>query len=239
MAFRIEKRIGAALMLWAAAAWAQTLTFEVRHGTLQIDSDSVRFKDAKHSRVWKFEEIQQLTLSRQTLRILTYEDRKWQLGRDREFVVDGLPAGLTEQVYPAFQRALGQRFIAALAEPGGHALWQAGAKLKLRWGGPEGTLLVADDRIVFDSPAAGESRTWLFADIDNIASSGPYDLAIVTLERSGTWHAGPTEFRFQLKAAMEEGRYNDLWRRIYEKKLVGRTPRSAPRSAAGPLAGLR
>src|SRR5690348_10066353 len=102
MAFRSEKRLGAGLMLWAVSALAQPFTYEVRHqhlhggssGTLQVNADSISFKDAKHSREWKFDDVQQLSLSGDKLRILTYEDRKWQLGRDRDFVFDRLPEEL-------------------------------------------------------------------------------------------------------------------------------------------------
>jgi len=40
---------------------------------------------------------------------------------------------------------------------------------------------------------------------ENIASAGPFDLTIVTRER---------EFRFQLKQALAESPYNELWRKL-------------------------
>jgi hypothetical protein len=146
---------------------------------------------------------------------LTYEDQKWQLGRDRDFVFDRLPEGMTEQVYPLLTRSLDQRFIAELADPDVHALWQAGAKLRHGLGGSQGSLLIGDDRIVYRAKAPGESRTWRLQDIDNIATAGPFDLAVTTLERSDWRHAGPAEFRFELKQPLSEDRYNELWRRIY------------------------
>src|SRR5260370_42192843 len=97
MALRIEKTIGPLLMLcWTA--FAQPFTYEVRHqhlrggamGTLRITQDSIAFeeksKNGTHSREWKYADVQQLSLSPAEFRILTYEDRKWQLGRDREYV---------------------------------------------------------------------------------------------------------------------------------------------------------
>jgi hypothetical protein len=122
---------------------------------------------------------------------------------------------LAQQVYPLFTRNLKQRFIAELADPDVYALWQAGAKLRHGLGGSQGKLLIGDDRIVYQAKAQGESRTWRFEDIDNIATAGAFDLAITTLERSDWRHAGPTEFRFELKQPLSEDRYNELWRRIY------------------------
>ncbi len=210
-------------------AFAQPFTFEVRHqhlrggatGVLRIGEESIAFeesKDGKHSREWKYADIQQLSLSPAELRILTYEDRKWQFGRDRDYVFDRLPEGLVKQVCPLFQRALGQRFIAELADPDMRAAWQMPAKLRHGLRGSEGTLLIGEDRIVYQSKTAGESRVWRFDDIDNIATAGLFDLSITTLERSPWRHAGPTEFRFQLKQPLGEDRYNELWRRIYRTK---------------------
>jgi hypothetical protein len=227
MALRIETRIGAIVALGASLALAQPFTYQVRHqhlrggvsGTLRIGAESIAFteqsKNGKHSREWAYAEIQQLSLSDAELRILTYEDQKWQLGRDRDFVFDRLPEGLAQQVYPLFTRNLDQRFIAELADPDVHALWQAGAKLRHGLSGSQGDLLIGEDRILYQANAAGESRTWRLADIDNIATAGPFDLAITTLERSDWRHAGPTEFRFELKQPLSEDRYNELWRRIY------------------------
>ena len=224
MAFRIEAAIGTFLILGAAAAVAQPFTFQVRHrhlhggaaGTLRIGADSISFtepsKDGKHSREWAFAEIQQLSLSAAELHILTYEDQKWQLGRDRDFVFDRLPEGMAQQVYPLLARSLDQRFVAELSDPGRRPLWQTGAKLLRGLGGSEGDLLIGDDWIVYKCKDARQSRTWRFQDIDNLATSGPFDLAITTLERSDWRHAGPTEFRFELKQPLDENRYNKLWR---------------------------
>jgi hypothetical protein len=239
MAFRIEKRITAVLIWAAALAGAQPLTFQVRHehlrggaaGTLSIDADSVSFqeqaKEGKHSREWRYEDIQQLSLSSGTLRILTYDDQKWQLGRDRDFVFDRLGEGLVTMARPLFEAKLGRRFVASLADEDLHVLWQAGVKLRHGLSGSQGALLVGDDRIVYQSHAAGESRTWRFEDIDSISTGGPFDLTITTGERSPWRHAGPTEFRFQLKEELAENRYNDLWRGIYQSKAA--TGRSAAR----------
>jgi hypothetical protein len=229
MALRIEKTISAFLILCGVVI-AQPFTYEVRHrhlhggavGTLRISQDSIAFeeksKNAKHSREWKYADIQQLSLSPLELRILTYEDRKWQFGRDREYVFDRLPEGLAQQAYGLFHQSLDQRFIAELSDPDGRVLWQTGAKLRRGLSGSDGTLRIGEDRIIFETGAGGESRTWRFTDIDNISTAGSFDLAITTTELSRWLHAGHREFRFQLKQALPENRYNDLWRHIKQSK---------------------
>ncbi len=222
MALRSEKRLGAVLIMTAVMACAQPFTYQVRlkhlhggeTGTLTVSADSIVFP--AHSLQWKYADIEQLSLSATELRILTYEDRKWQLGRDREYVFDRLPEGLAHQLYPLFASTLDQRFVAALPDTDVHALWRMAAKL----GRTQGGLIVAEDRIVYQTSASGESRTWRFADIDSVSTGGLFDLSITTLERSGWWHAGPTEFHFELKEALQEDRYNELWRRINRSHIL-------------------
>ena len=55
------------------------------------------------------------------------------------------------------------------------------------------------------------------ADIDNIASSGPFQLTITTLERA-VWHYGDRkDFNFVLKQHIMEAGYNQLWLQLERK----------------------
>lgn len=230
MAFRTKTAIGALLIFSAASSFAQPFTYQVRHrhlrggtaGTLRVTLDSISFEEPgkkhEHSREWKYNDIQQLSLSADELRILTYEDQKWQLGRDREYIFDNLPKDLPSVLYSMFVVRLDQRFVPELADPAIQPQWQIPAKLRHGLGGSEGELLVGDDRVAYKSDAAGESRTWRFSDIESISRSGPFELTITSLERSRWRHSGPTEFHFQLKEALAENRYNELWRKIEDVK---------------------
>jgi len=225
MEFRTEKTISAILML-SFAAWGNPLSVQVRHqhlrkgamGQIEIGENSILFKEAgknsAHSWEWKYGDIQQLTLSPTELRILSYDDAKWQLGRDREYVFDQLPKDFATQVYPRLRERLGQRFAEHLGEPAVKPLWAVGAKLQHKLGGSQGVLLFAEDRIVYKTDRNGESHTWLYTEIENVSTSGRFDLSIITAERSGWSRGSVTDYHFQLKNALSEDRYNDLWRRI-------------------------
>jgi hypothetical protein len=224
MAFRIEARIGAVLALAAGMMHAQAV--EVRHkhlrhggaGRLEVTEDGISFteagKGAKHSRAWKYQEIQQLELTADTLRILTYEDQKWKLGLDREYLFDGLPADFAPKVYPDWRSRLDQRFIAAIPEKDLKPLWEIPAKLLATIQGSQGVLKVGEDRIVYETDQPGTSRTWRYSDVENVSSAGRFDLSIQTREHHSSINSGSREFRFQLKRPLDEGRYNDLWRRL-------------------------
>ena len=228
MEFRIEKTIGAILIL-NFAAWGDSLRVEVRHehfgkgaiGQIEIGENAISFKEAgknsAHSWEWKYEDIQQLTLSPTELRILTYDDQKWQFGRDREYAFDHLPPDFASQIYSLLRTRLDQRFIVHLPDSEVKPSWQIGAKLQRRFGGPQGVLLVSEDRIVFKA-YDGESHTWRYSDIENVSASGPFDLSITTSERSGWLRGSMTDYHFQLKQVLPDDRYNDLWRRVNQAK---------------------
>jgi len=233
MAFRRKAALGALLVfLWGASLpAAESLVFQVRHrhqqdgaaGVLRVTDDGIAFeepgKHAAHSRQWRFEDIEQLTLSPATLRILTYENRRLKLG-DRQFVFDRMPEGFAAQLYPIFSRSLDQRFVAALADPPQSVRLELPVKL-LHWrGGAQGTLLAAADRVVFTTDSPEQSRTWRLSDIDNVSSSGPFDLTVTTFERDGANYAARKEFRFQLKRPMAETDYDALWRAMTEAKSL-------------------
>jgi len=218
MAFRTETKTGACLILCClAAAAAPPARYDVVHrhlrrggaGVLTVDAAGISFtetgKGARHSRAWKFEDIQELRLGPDFVRIRTYEDNLRELGRDRVYQFDKTPPRLAADWYPVFRTRLDRRFVAALADPAAVPDWQLPAKLVRNPEGSHGVLLFAPDRIVYKTARPGQSRTWRLADIDNISTSGPFDLTLNTLER---------EFRFQLKQELPEARYQTLWMQL-------------------------
>ena len=84
-------------------------------------------------------------------------------------------------------------------------------------GGADGSLAFGADGIVYASPARDESRTWRYRDIDNISSSGPFQLTVTTFERALADYNDRKEFNFELKQPITEAKYNELWL-LVEKK---------------------
>ncbi len=229
MEFWVKARTGKIVtmaLLCVAGAVAQPFTYRAQHahvhrggsGSLEITENGISFREQgkhkEHSRQWKYSDIQQLELSPTGLTILTYEDGKWEVGRDRQYRFNNLPEDFTKQVYPFFRRTLDQRFIAEVADPDVKPLWQAPAKLMAGLNGTHGVLIVGDDRIVFLGDAAKVSQTWRYSDIENISNSGPFELSINTQQHGGIWNGNWREFRFQMKEPLSEDKYNDLWRRL-------------------------
>ncbi|MCU1236227.1 MAG: hypothetical protein JWP63_4194 [Candidatus Solibacter sp.] len=200
-------RQAAICLILAGAAWAQQ--FPVRHqhvrkyceGTLTVDEKGITFQSAKHGELnWPYADIQQLTLGPKSIHILSYKDSSLLLGRDLTYNFTGvIPSA---DLYARWSAALDQRFVAALPEIGDHAGVRFPAKLLDLTKGTESTLVFGADLVGFGA------HTWRYSDIQSIASSGPFQLTLTTLEK---------QFRFQLKQPISESTYNQLWLDIEKK----------------------
>ncbi len=207
-----------------SAALAQS--FEARHdhwrgycaGRLTLDENGAAFesvKKPKHSWSVPYLDAQQVrVLDNGGFRLLTYKDRKWRLGADREYRLRVAEKDFAARVGPRLERRLERRFVAGLAETAVTPLWEIPAKHRLRLSGTEGVLIAAADRVIYRTEQPGHSRTWLFSDIDNVSSSGPYQFTIVTHERARGHYGDRKGFNFQLKQALTEKQYDDLWKRL-------------------------
>lgn len=230
----------AAAALLAAPAGAQTLDFTVRHeralkdrpGRVSFDGGGVRYtqtltseQEAKvakgkkppelvHVR-WAYDDIQQLWLSSDKLVVLTYKDRKWLLGADQEyeFYLSGKGQSFLA-AYEFLKDKLDQRLVAAVADTPSQGAWEMPAKLLGAFQGSEGVLQVGADRIVFKTDRPEQSRTWRLEDIENVSTSGPFQLTITTHERAKTHYGSMKGFNFQLKRKLDPRRYDLLWRRL-------------------------
>ena len=215
---RIEKAALAFLVLAQVAA-AQEFRYQARHdhlrksgaGTLVIGDKGVSFteNEGDHRWTWKWQDVQQLEIAPRTLRVLTYRDNRWRLGADREYRFD-LDSGQSfDEAYEFLKDKLDQRLVAALADPEAGLRWSLPVKHMRRFGGTLGVLEVGAGRLVFRADGKGESRTWRFADIQNISRSGPFEFTLTSYEKA---------FNFQLREPLSEARYNQLWREIYEER---------------------
>jgi hypothetical protein len=172
--------------------------------------------EPSHSRSWTWENIQQLTLEAERLRVLTYKDSKWKAGRDAEHVFAGkLPA----EVHAILRQRLGAKFVSAIAAAPADALWRIPVKLLERIGGSEGQLALTRDQLVYISNERCASRSWPIELIDSVSSANSYELTVFTLERAG-WTRGAREFRFQLKLPIREPQYQALWRAVNAKHMT-------------------
>ena len=210
-----------AIALAAPLAAQSPSEFTARHehwrrgcaGVLTFDATGIRFAEkgkrkAEHQFAWAWQDIQQLEIGDgRRVRVLSYHDRPLLAGEDQafNFTIDGRPD--LRPIYDELRSRLDQRFIARLADAAGTPQWSLPVKRLGALRGSEGTLLVFEDRVVYQSATTLASRTWRDADIQNISTSSPLEFSLTTLERNGTFH-------FQLKQTLDRERFDALWHRL-------------------------
>jgi ABC-type sugar transport system substrate-binding protein len=181
-------------------------------GTLTVTDSGIAFEETgkdgkapKHPKSWRwaYVDIQQLKISPKSLTVLTYKDNAWKFGADREYDFDLVSGKNFEDAYALLKARLDQRFVAAIAAPPASPLWEIPAKRLVRFGGNEGVLQVGAGEIVYKSVKNNESRTWRYEDIDNITSSGLFQLTITTFERAKLDYGSLKQFNFELKQRLE------------------------------------
>jgi len=210
-------------LILAGALWASVAEFPVRHehfhgaceGAMTVDDGGIRFAGPKgHAWFWRYDEIQQLRLEPEKIRILSYKDSKLRLGADREFEFAGeLPV---EELFRLWTVRMDQRFVAAIParEAEGFSI---PVKHLGRIGGSHGVLSFGADDVVYATEAGGDSRHWRYSDIAAISSSGPFQLTVTTFERARSHYGDRKDFNFQLKQSIPEAQYNQLWMEIERK----------------------
>ena len=195
-------------------------------GTLALNAGGIIYREASekkpasklHTWAWQYQDIQQLELSEKAILIKTYRDRVWRLGADEEITFLFQAGQDPKLAYDRLKNRLDQRFVAALAADDVKALWTVPVKLRGLVNGSNGVLVVGEDRITYKSEDPGKSRTWRYRDIDNLSTSGPFRLTMVTFEHGSLHYGDRKEFDFQLKEPLSEDRYNELWQRLNKEK---------------------
>jgi hypothetical protein len=244
VAFRIEKTTSAVvtgILALASGSFGQRLQCEARYvhgiggqsktpGILTVMDSGIAFtqtykdgKEPKHPYAfqWAYHDIQQLRIAPNSLSVLTYKDNKWKLGADREYEFDIDSNRTFEDAYGMLKTRLDQRFVVVMAAAPETVLWQIPVKHLVAFGGDDGVLEVGPDQIVYKSADPSRTRTWRYEDIDNISSSGPFQLTITTFERTRLDYGSRKQFNFELKQGLDQARYNELWLKLEERKGLG------------------
>ena len=229
------------LLLVTTRSYGAEVRFDVRHqralkdhpGVLTIDDTGISYQQALTEKQQKkppkkppelesvrfdYQDVQELWLSPDKLVLVTYKDRPWFLGIDKEYTFFPVGEQSFAEAYPMLKEKLDQRFVAALADPEATPLWEIPVKLLGFIQGSEGVLQVGPNRIVYKTERKGNSRTWRYQDIENISTSGPFQLTLTTFERAKTHYGSLKGFNFQLKQRLDERQYELLWKQLNRGK---------------------
>jgi len=179
-------------------------------GVLQIDERGIRFLPKvtgpkAHEWSWAWQDVQRLELSEQQIVVVTYEDIRWRLGADRAVRFRALQGQSFLDGYNLLRDRGDVRLVAQVADKLEPLLWEVPVKRLGRVQGSQGHLKAGQSRLIYESSSPNRSMTWKYKEIQNISLLALDRLAVATA-------AG--QYVFQLKAPIDEARYDELWRRV-------------------------
>jgi len=198
-------------------------TLRVRHdhdpwgsctGELEITADGMRFSpdEGNHQRTWAWTDIQSFDRrSPDEFSLLTYEDIRWRLGQDRAFdftVLDG--EGLGEATFALVRDHVPRPVIDRVAMEI-DAEYRVPVKHLHVFGGCEGVLSFGREWVVYETDLEEDRRSWRRAEIEDIWSSGPFDLEL-RVPDGGRSVSSASTFRFQLREQLDPEYYERLRR---------------------------
>lgn len=204
---------------------AQSFEYAVKHhhilkdcqGKLKITPEGVEYQAArpKDSRRWKFEEIRTLEVRSSTdIAVVTYEDQRRFVGKDRVFEFELLDKKATPEL-SAFLLSRVKRplELAVLPEVEGKPVFDIPVKHLHTVVGAMGVLRIYSDRIIFQASKEGESRFWRLSDVERFSQPDRFRFQIVSHVPKAF---GPAEvYNFQLMQDLPEGLYDYLWVRLH------------------------
>jgi hypothetical protein len=186
-------------------------------GEIVFGESAVSFETAKkkHARVWKYADIQQIgLLGPKKLAILTYEDRKMALGKDRIFNFEIFDGEVNEALFTFLEKHVTKPLVSGIIPAGVPVKYSIPVKHLKRWGGTQGTLEITDAFVAYRTSARLDSRIWRYGDISSIGSTGPYQLRLTAMERVNGEHGGEKNFVFDLKERLSEEAYDFIWWKV-------------------------
>jgi hypothetical protein len=217
-------------LLTGSTLLASEFRFPVRHdhaisscrGELIFSEAGVEYQTThkKHARIWKYEDIQQLgLLGPKEISILTYEDQKWKLGKDRDFRFEVIKGGIDASLWTTLQGKVTRPLVSAVIPKEAAPLYQIPVKHERRLSGTEGVLEISGQYIVYRTKAERDSRIWRYQDISSIGTTGPYQLRLTSMDRVEGEYGGERNFVFTLKRKLEPEIYDYVWWKINGPKI--------------------
>jgi hypothetical protein len=183
-------------------------------GTVEFTDEGITYTAEKeeHSRDWTWLDIQHFDrISENEFEVLTYEDQRRYLGRDRSYrfrITDGsISDDLFERIAAALERPVTDRVIGET--PGVN--YTVPVKHLHTFGGCEGELRFTDEAIYYVTDRAAHSREWRVGrDLDSVWSRSPYQFEVRVYENNRREFSSTRIYEFDLKRPLDQELYREL-----------------------------
>ena len=205
--------------------FAEEIRFQVKHdhglrscrGELVFRDDGVEYLTShkEDARTWNYVDIQQLGLkSDKKISIVTYEDMKLQFGKDKIFNFELTAGSIPPALASALQTRLTKPLVSAVIPELPAAKYEVPVKHQHALGGCQGSLEIGEHEIVYKTSHSSDSRIWRYDQLTSIGSTGPFQLRLSSMERTGGEYGAEKNFIFDLKRRLDPEIYDFLWRRV-------------------------
>ena len=206
-------------------ASAEETRFQVKHdhglrscrGELVFRDDGVEYATShkEDARNWNYVDIQQLGLmGDKKISVVTYEDKKLQFGKDKIFNFELTEGSIPPALAGSLQARLTKPLVSAVIPELPAAKYQLPVKHQHALGGCQGSLEIGEHEIVYKTSHSSDSRIWRYDQLTSIGSTGPFQLRLSGMERTGGEYGAEKNFIFDLKRRLDPEIYDFLWRRV-------------------------
>lgn len=177
-------------------------------GRLEVSDSGVVYTadNGKTTLQFDFADIRTADLSDpRAIRIETYDVLKRKIGGRRVYTFRLSDAIRDDRLIRFFVARLNRPVVGYYAESA-PVRFKTLAYHRHRLGGCSGTVEIGSDAIRFVGLKSGESRTWLYRDVESIGSPDPFHLRVTTFAETYT---------FDLKERLPAEAYESMWQRVY------------------------
>jgi len=192
-------------------------------GELIVNDSGVEYetKEAKHARKWKYQDIQQLGIEPRKVVVLTYRDRLRYLGQDERFTFEVTNGQVKDSLRTYLEQKLTRPLVSSVLPEETAARHRIPVKHRKAFSGTEGVLEFSDEYVIYRTENHRDARIWKYEDLVSVGSTGPYQLRITAMERTGGEFGGGKNFVFDLKEKLPEQAYDYLWNKINRPRIDG------------------
>ncbi len=223
--------IAIAILILASPSFAQTLSVTHKkslwwdgHGVIEITDEGIAYKsvDKDESRVWRYPDIQYFDrIGRKEFVILTYQDQRVMLGRDRQYhfvITDG---ELSDSTFQTISQRLGKPVTNRVVPDGLGSESTIPVKHVHTLGGCEGELKFTRDAIYYVTAHEEDGRQWLLdRDLQSVWSADRYQLEIYAYDNNRREFSRTRNYRFDLKEPLDPEFYRQLKLKLYQLEKV-------------------
>ena len=195
-------------------------------GTVQVNEEGIVYKAKKESesREWKYEDIQYFDrINTREFTILSYEDDRRLLGRDKQYHFLITKGELTDEVFNQIAGRLNKPVTNRQIPESVKGQYQIPVKHLHTLGGCEGSLIFTDDAIFYASDHKEDAREWLLSrDVQSVWSSDRYQLEIYAYDNNRREFSRSRVYKFDLKIPLDPEFYRSLKLKLFDLEKAHR-----------------